>query len=49
MRQRRVSPHQNNSRNTSRDPHGGDFTAALMVGRDSPPQQALKLIRESTQ
>jgi hypothetical protein len=48
-RQRRVSPHQNSSGNTSRDSQGREFTAALTVGRDSPHQQALKFIRESTQ
>ncbi|XP_031674207.1 uncharacterized protein LOC116366041 isoform X2 [Oncorhynchus kisutch] len=32
MRQRRVSPDQNSSRNTSRDPPGRYLTAALIVG-----------------
>jgi hypothetical protein len=44
-RQRRVSPDQN----TSRDLQGRELTAALTVGRDSPPHQAFKFIRESTQ
>jgi hypothetical protein len=43
-RQRRVSPDQNSSRNTSRDPQGKKRIAALTVGRDSPPQQALQFI-----
>ena len=47
-RQRRVSPDQNTSRNTCRDPQGRELTAALTVGRDSP-HQALKFIREHTQ
>ncbi|XP_064816268.1 uncharacterized protein LOC135532751 [Oncorhynchus masou masou] len=47
-RQRIVSPDQNTSRNTCRDPQGGELTAALTVGRDSP-HQALKFIREHTQ
>ena len=47
-RQRRVSPDQNTSRNTCRDPQGRELTAALTVERDSP-HQALKLIREHTQ
>ena len=47
-RQRRVSPDQNSSRNTRRDPQGREPTAALTVGRDSP-HQALKFIREHTQ
>jgi hypothetical protein len=44
-RQRRVSPDQN----TCRDPQGRELTAALTVGRVSPPHQAFKFIRESTQ
>ncbi|XP_071016377.1 mitotic apparatus protein p62-like isoform X2 [Oncorhynchus clarkii lewisi] len=32
-----------------RDPQGRELTAALTVGRGSPHQQALKIIRESTQ
>ncbi|XP_070296211.1 gelsolin-related protein of 125 kDa-like [Salvelinus sp. IW2-2015] len=47
-RQRRVSPDQNSSRNTCRDPQGRELTTALTVGRDSP-HQALKFIREHTQ
>jgi hypothetical protein len=48
-KQRRLSPDPNTSRNPSRDPQGRELTAALTVGRDSPPHQALKFIRESTQ
>jgi hypothetical protein len=53
-RQRRVSPDQNTSINTRRDPQGRDshhsllLTAALTVGRDSH-HQVLKFIREHTQ
>ena len=47
-RQRRVSPDQNTSINTHRDPQGRELTAALTVGRDSH-HQALKFIREHTQ
>jgi hypothetical protein len=47
-RQRRVSPDQNTSINTRRDPQGRELTAALTVGRDSH-HQALKFIREHTQ
>jgi hypothetical protein len=47
-RQRKVSPDQNSSRNTSRDPRERNLFAALTVGKDSPHQQALKFIREST-
>ena len=47
-RQRRVSPDQNTSINTCKDPQGRELTAALIVGRDSP-HQALKFIREHTQ
>ncbi|XP_023998746.2 uncharacterized protein [Salvelinus sp. IW2-2015] len=43
-----VSPDKNTSINTCRDPQGGELTAALTVGRDSP-HQALKCIREHTQ
>ena len=47
-RERRVSPDQNTSINTCRDPQGRELTAALTVGRDSP-HQALTFIREHTQ
>jgi hypothetical protein len=40
-RQRKVSPDQNTSRNTSRDPQGRNLTAALTVGRGLPLQQTL--------
>jgi hypothetical protein len=36
LRQRRVSPDQNTSINTCRDPRGRELTASLTVGRDSP-------------
>jgi hypothetical protein len=48
-RQRRVSPHQNSSRNTSRDPQGRILTAALTVGSVANLYQNLKYTREHTQ
>ena len=47
-RQRRVSPDQNTSRNTCRDPQGRELTAALTMGRNTP-HRALKFTREHTQ
>jgi hypothetical protein len=48
-RQRRVSPDQNSSRNTSINPQGRELTAALTVGKDSTLHQTLKYIKEFTQ
>jgi hypothetical protein len=47
-RQIRVSPNQNTSRNTNRDPPGRNVIAALTVGRDSTLQETLKYIKEFT-
>nr|XP_046193359.1 rho GTPase-activating protein gacV-like isoform X2 [Oncorhynchus gorbuscha] len=47
--QRIVSPHQNTSRNTSRDPQGRNLIAALTVGKVANLHQNLKYTREHTQ
>ncbi|XP_042166810.1 uncharacterized protein LOC121841597 isoform X2 [Oncorhynchus tshawytscha] len=47
--QRRVSPNQNTSRNTSRDPQGRNLIAALTVGKVANLHQNLKYTREHTQ
>jgi hypothetical protein len=47
--QRRISPHQNTSRNTSRDPQGRNLIAALTVGKVANLHQNLKYTREHTQ
>jgi hypothetical protein len=47
-RERRVSPDQNTSRNTSRDPQGRNLIAALTVGKYSTVHQTLKCIKEFT-
>jgi hypothetical protein len=43
--QRIVSPHQNPSGNTSRDPQGRNLIAALTVGKDANLHQNLKYTR----
>jgi hypothetical protein len=48
-RQRRVSPHQNTSRNTSRNPQERNLTAALTVGNVANLHQNLKYTSEYTQ
>jgi hypothetical protein len=48
-RQRRVSPDQNFSRNTSRDPQERNLTAALTVGNIANLHQNLKNTGEHTQ
>ena len=48
-RQRRVSPNQNTSRNTSKDPQGRNLTSALTVGKVAHLHQNLKYTREHTQ
>jgi 3-deoxy-D-arabino-heptulosonate 7-phosphate (DAHP) synthase class II len=48
-RQSRVSPHQNISRNTSRDPLGRNLFAALTVGNVANLHQILKYTNEYTQ
>ena len=47
-RQRRVSPDQNSSRNSRRDPQGRILTAALTVGSVANLYQNLKYTREHT-
>ena len=49
MRQRKVSPDQNSSKNTSRDPQGRNLTSALTVGKVANLHQYLKTTREHTQ
>ena len=44
--QSRVSPHQNISRNTCKDPQGRELTAALTVGKKSTLHQTLKYIKD---
>uniref|UniRef100_A0A4W5QEY4 C2H2-type domain-containing protein n=1 Tax=Hucho hucho TaxID=62062 RepID=A0A4W5QEY4_9TELE len=48
MRQSRVSPRQNTSRNTIRDPQGKNLTAALTVGKLANLLQNLKYTRVHT-
>ena len=49
MRQRRVSPHQNSSRNISRDTQERNLIAALTVGNVANLHQNLKYTSEYSQ